>query len=227
MVRIDEQGNVFVKLLYWGCARSGKTTAVDTLFRLTKEKFKDTFEPTGILKKLAMKNGATLYYDRGVFHSKKQNKIFYHVYTVAGQIRFAPLRKRIFAGTDGVIFMFDGQRSRLVDNIESLKELKNVSKNRLIAEIPFLVQVNKQDLPNTFKKKEIEEILKKENLFYGPTHDLQSWNPIIYESVALYDKASNIYQVYSELARRTALYQAGFGPSSSQKYQPTEKVPEL
>ena len=126
--------------------------------------------------------------------------------------------------------MFDGQRSRLEDNILSLKELKNVSKNRLITEIPFLVQVNKQDLPNTFKKQEVEDILKEEDLFYPPSHELHPWNPIVYETVALYDKAINIFQVYSELARRTALYQAlndGKAPVNTKKYQPPNEVPEL
>jgi hypothetical protein len=90
--------------------------------------------------------------------------------------------------------------------------------------------VNKQYLPNIFKKNEVEEILKEENLFFNPTHELHQWNPIVYESVALYDGASNIYQVYSELARRTAIYQAlgdGKAPINAKPYQPPDEVPEI
>ena len=229
MVRIDNNGNLFIKLLYWGCASSGKTTAVDTLFRLTQEKYEDQFQPTGDLKKIAMKSGATLYYDRGIFQSKIQEKIFYHVYTVAGQTKFSPLRKRIFTGTDGVIFMFDGQKSRLKENIDSLKELKNVAENRLISEIPFLVQLNKQDLPNTYKKQDVVEFLIKEDLFYKPPNALHVWNPIVYESVSLYDQASNVYQVYCELVRRAAFYQSygdGKAPPPP-NYKPPPKVPDF
>ena len=221
MVRINKSGEVFVKLLYWGCAGSGKTTAVDTLYRLTKEgKYGEDVTPTGNLTKIAMASGSTLYFDRGIFQSKKQAKIFYHVYTVAGQARFSPLRKKIFLGTDGVIFVFDAQRSRIEDNINSLRELKNVAANRLNSEIPMLVMVNKQDLQNPMEDREVERILYKEGLLhypshdlftwnpiiYNPSHDLFTWNPIIYETVALYSNVHNVYEVFAELARRTTIY---------------------
>jgi len=229
MVRLNKNGEVFVKLLYFGCAGSGKTTCVDTLWNLTKDKYSDSVTPTGSLTKIAMASGSTLYFDRGIFQSKKQSKIFYHVYTVAGQSRFSPLRKKIFTGTDGVIFVFDGQRSRLAENIQSLKELKNISENRLISELPLLIMVNKQDLPNSMRKGEVEQILKDENLFYAPNHQLNEWNPIVYETVALYSNAQNVYQVFAELARRTALYQAlnnGKAPLPSRPNL-SDKVPEL
>lgn len=230
MVRINKNGEVFVKLLYWGCAGSGKTTAVDSLYRLCKEKYNDVVEPTGNLTKIAMASGSTLYFDRGIFQSKKQNQIYYHVYTVAGQQRFSPLRKKIFMGTDGVVFLFDAQKNRLEDNISSLKELKNVAGGRIISELPMLVMVNKQDLPNTMKKKEVEEILQKENLFFPPNHPLHAWNPIVYETIALYSNAQNIYPVFAELARRTALYQAigdGKAPDTSKPVTLPDNVPDL
>jgi signal recognition particle receptor subunit beta len=115
------------------------------------------------------------------------------------------------------------------DNILSLKELKNVAGGRLISEIPLLVMVNKQDLPNTVKRAEVEEILKAEGLFYGPGNDLAIWNPIVYETVTLYNKAKNVFQVYSELARRTAAYQA-LGDGKAPKTPPAtlpKEVPDL
>ncbi|UYP46543.1 hypothetical protein NEF87_002828 [Candidatus Lokiarchaeum ossiferum] len=230
MVRINKNGEVFVKLLYWGPAGGGKTTAIDTLYRLTKEQYSDTVEPTGNLTKIAMASGSTLYFDRGIFQSKKQSKIFYHIYTVAGQARFSPLRKKIFTGTDGIIFVFDAQRSRLADNIQSLKELKNVSNQRLISELPLLIMVNKQDLPNTMKKAEVEQILAQENLFFAPREKLHAWNPIVYETIALYSNAQNVYQIFAELARRTALYQAlgnGKAPDMTKKPNLPSHVPDL
>jgi len=203
--KINKKGDLFIKIVYWGCAASGKTTAVDTLFKIVRE---GDYNINIIknLKKIEMVSGSTLYFDRGVFQSKIQSKIYYHVYTVAGQVRFFPLRKKVFEGTNAIIFVFDAQRSRIEDNINSLKELKNISRNRLISEIPMLIMVNKQDLPNPLKKSEVEDILRQEGLFYPADHSLNTWNPIVYETIALYKNSQNIYTIFSEMLRRISQY---------------------
>ena len=71
MVILTEDNSSYIKILYWGMFSSGKTTSVDTLYRLTKENQKD-IEPTGDLKKISTASGATLYFDRGVFQPTKQ-----------------------------------------------------------------------------------------------------------------------------------------------------------
>jgi signal recognition particle receptor subunit beta len=185
---------------------SGKTTIVDTLYRLTTEQKKD-IKPTGNLTKISMASGSTLYFDRGIFQSTKQRKVFYHVYTVAGQSRFSPLRKKIFKGTDGVIFTVDSQTHFFEDNIESLKELKNVTRGKLIKEIPLIVMLNKQDLMEVIGEEDFKQILKEEKLWYEPSNELYIWNPIIYKTCALYHKKEGIYRSFSECARRTVLYQ--------------------
>ncbi len=205
MVRVTADHRIYIKILYWGMAGSGKTTIVDTLYRLTKEQKKD-IEPTGNLTKIAMASGSTLYFDRGIFQSTKERKVYYHVYTVAGQSRFSPLRKKIFKGSDGVIFVVDSQTHLFEDNIESLKELKSVAKGSLIKEIPLLLMLNKKDLTETINASEFEQILKEEELWYDPPHKLTFWDPIIYESCALYNKKREIYRSFYECARRTALY---------------------
>jgi len=203
--RVNKKGEILLKIVYWGCAGSGKTTSVDTLFKLVEEGDYN-IDIVINLKKIDMKSGSTLYFDRGVFRSKIQEKIYYHVYTVAGQVRFSPLRKKVFEGTNAIIFVFDGQRSRIDANINSLKELKKISENRLISEIPMLVMVNKQDLPNPLTKGEMEDILREEGLFYPAEHSLNTWNPIIYETIALYKNSQNIYTIFSEMLRRISQY---------------------
>ena len=209
MVRFTADHKVYIKLLYWGMAGSGKTTIVDTLYRYTKENEED-IEPTGNLTKISMASGSTLYFDRGIFQSTKQKsrgKVFYHVYTVAGQKRFSPLRKKIFKGTDGVIFTVDSQTNFLEDNIESLKELKNVTRGKLITEIPIIIMLNKQDLSEVIEEEDFKQVLKDEKLWYEQDHELHTWNPIIYKSCALYDQRENVYRAFTECARRTGLYQ--------------------
>ncbi|MHA1647764.1 MAG: ADP-ribosylation factor-like protein [Promethearchaeota archaeon] len=230
MVRVKENGDVVIKLLVWGCAGSGKTTAVDTLYKLTaKDKKNQIIKPIGDLTKIAMKNGSTLYFDRGVFQSCKSKAIYYHIFTVAGQTRFFPLRKKIFEGTDGIIFVFDSQKSLSERNLDSLKELKNITQGRLISTLPLLVMANKQDLEDPLRKKEIEEILRSENLFYSPGHRLSLWNPIVYETVALLDKEKNIFSVFAELSRRVALYQ-GMGEGKApnlERGKMSKNVPDI
>ncbi|MHA2398904.1 MAG: ADP-ribosylation factor-like protein [Promethearchaeota archaeon] len=210
MVRYTADHKVYIKILYWGMAGSGKTTMVDTLYRFTKENEKD-IAPTGNLTKISMASGSTLYFDRGIFVSTKQTKsrgkVFYHVYTVAGQRRFSPLRKKIFKGTDGVIFTVDSQTHFFEDNIESLKELKNITRGKLIREIPLIIMLNKQDLTEVIGEEDFKQVLKDEKLWYEPDDELYNWNPIIYNTCALYEKRSNVYRSFSECARRTGLYQ--------------------
>ena len=206
MVRFTADHDVYIKILYWGMGSSGKTTIVDTLYRLTREQNKD-IKPAGTLTKIAMASGAELYFDRGVFQSAKQRKVFYHVYTVAGQNRFTPLRKKIFKGTDGVIFVVDSQTHLFEDNIESLEELKNVTRDKLISEIPLIVMLNKQDLKEVIGEEEFRQILRDEKLWYEPDNKLFIWNPMIYKTCALYDQQKDIYRSFSECARRTGLYQ--------------------
>ncbi len=206
MVRFTSEHKVYIKILYWGMAGSGKTTAVDTLYRLTKDQKKD-IEPTGNLTKIAMASGSTLYFDRGVFQSTKQRKVYYHVYTIAGQSRFSPLRKKIFKDTDGVLFTVDSQTHFFEDNIESLKELKNVARGKLISEIPLIVMLNKQDLNDVISTDDFKQILIDEKLWHEPNHELYTWNPLIYKTCALFNSKKDIYRSFSECARRTILYQ--------------------
>jgi signal recognition particle receptor subunit beta len=190
-------------------AGSGKTTTVDTLYRYTKENEKD-IAPTGNLTKISMASGSTLYFDRGIFQSTKQKsrgKVFYHVYTVAGQRRFGPLRKKIFKGTDGVIFTVDSQTHFFEDNIESLKELKNITRGKLITEIPLIIMLNKQDLTEVIGEEDFKQVLKDEKLWFKPEDEYYRWNPIIYNTCALYEKRKDVYRSFTECARRTGLYQ--------------------
>ncbi len=203
MVQIKDN-KTYIKILYWGIGGSGKTTIVDTLHKLAKESSKE-IEPIGELKKIEKASGSTLYFDRCVFQSKNRKELFYHIYTVAGQRSFSPLRKQIFKGTDGVIFVVDSQIHFFEDNIEALKELKVVTRGKLIKEIPLIVMLNKQDLDAVIGIEDFKQILKDERLWYKPNHESYVSNPIIYETCALYNQRKDIYRSFSECARRTFL----------------------
>jgi GTPase SAR1 family protein len=190
-------------------AGSGKTTILETLYKLTKDGKKEII-PVSDLQKIDRASGATLYFDRGIFQSTKTRKVYYRVYTVAGQKGFGALRTKVFnkldAETDAVIFVVDSQIKYFEDNIEFLLELKNITKGRLIKEIPFIVMLNKQDLKEVINRENFIQILKQEKLWYEHSHELNMWNPLIYRTCALFDQEKDIYRSFYEIARRTGLY---------------------
>lgn len=202
-------GKVYLKVVYWGMGGSGKTTILKTLYKITKESKKDIV-PIGELQIIEKASGATLYFDRGLFQSTKQKKVYYRVYTVAGQKGFSPLRRGIFDKpndqTDAVIFVVDSQTKYLEDNIEFLLELKNLVKGRLIKEIPMIIMLNKQDLKDVIDDEDFKLLLQNEKLWYETDNKLYIWNPLIYKSCALYDQQKDIYRSFHECARRTVLY---------------------
>lgn len=204
-----KDGNIYLKIVYYGMAGSGKTTILETLYKLTKDGKRDII-PVSDLQKIDRTSGATLYFDRGIFQSTKKRKVYYRVYTVAGQKGFFSLRIKVFdkldAETDAVIFVVDSQTKYFEDNIEFLLELKNITKNRLIKEIPFIIMLNKQDLKEIINDKDFIQILKQEKLWYEPKHDLYIWNPLIYKTCALFEQEKDIFRSFYEIARRTGLY---------------------
>lgn len=188
------------KILYWGCAASGKTTAIETLYNICNEGNSD-FLPIGTLVKIGLKTGPTIYYDKATFQSKKRNNTHFHCFTSAGQNRFLPLRKKIFNGTDGVIFVVDSQRTRLQDNVNSLKELKRIAGKAFIKNIPMIVMLNKRDLDDLITVEEWISRMYNEGLFFSQDHTLRASNPLIFETIALYNINLNIYQIFNEMAR--------------------------
>ncbi len=204
-----KDGKIYLKIVYWGMGGSGKTTILKTLYQITKESKKDIV-PVGELQIIEKASGATLYFDRGLFQSTKQKEVYYRVYTVAGQKGFTPLRKKIFDKTDdqtdAVIFVLDSRTKFLEDNIESLLELKNMARDRLINEIPMIVMLNKQDLDNVIDEEDFILILKDEKLWYEPKNKLYIWNPLIYTSCAIFEQKKDIYRSFHECARRAVLY---------------------
>jgi len=181
-------------------AGSGKTTALKTLYWLTKEQKKDVV-PVSELIKYENNRGATLYYDRCTFQSRKQESIFYWVYTIPGRPSYFPIRKKIFEGTDGILFVFDSRTHLLEENIESLKELRNISRDKLNKEIPLTILLNKQDLEDSIETEDFKQILIREKIWHESNRELSIQNLLLFDTCALYDERKNIYNSFYECTR--------------------------
>jgi mutual gliding-motility protein MglA len=88
-------------------------------------------------------------------------KTRFHLYTVPGQVFYNSSRKLILRGVDGVVFVADSAPNRLRANAESLRNLReNMAEYNLqLGEIPYVVQINKRDLPDAIPAEMIRQIL--------------------------------------------------------------------
>ena len=90
----------------------------------------------------------------------------FQLYTVPGQVFYDASRKLILKGVDGVVFVADSQEERLDANIESMENLKvNLEEQGYeLEKLPFVVQYNKQDLPNCTPLDELRELLNPDGV---------------------------------------------------------------
>jgi len=145
------------KVVYYGSGLGGKTTNLEYVYSRVSPDTK------GKMFSLATETERTLFFDflpidlgeiRG-FRTR------FHLYTVPGQVYYNASRRLILKGVDGLIFVADSQRSRLEANIEAMHNLyENMESYGYDVEIiPFIIQYNKRDLPDTMSIEELRSVL--------------------------------------------------------------------
>jgi signal recognition particle receptor subunit beta len=148
-----ESREIALKLVYYGPARSGKTTNLNQLHDMLAG------GAAGEMVALDTQDDRTLYFDflpvefgiDGGFRVKLK------LFTVPGQVLHRSTRRVVLAGADAVVFVADSQRSQASANAYSYRDLgANLRANGLdIERIPQVVQFNKRDLEDI---KPLEEI---------------------------------------------------------------------
>jgi mutual gliding-motility protein MglA len=133
------------KIVYYGPGLCGKTTNLQWIYDKVNPNSK------GKLVSLATETERTLFFDflpleLGTIRGFKTR---FHLYTVPGQVFYDASRKLILKGADGVIFVADSQAERMEANVESLRNLgDNLKFQGLdLRTIPYVLQLNKRDLP--------------------------------------------------------------------------------
>ena len=149
------------KIVYYGPGLCGKTTNIQWIHESANP------EKRGKLVSLATETDRTLFFDflpldMGMV---KGFKVRFHLYTVPGQVFYDASRKLILRGCDGVIFVADSQRPRMEANIESIANLAtNLRDNGFdIRIIPYVLQLNKRDMPTAASLAEMEDLLRFRN----------------------------------------------------------------
>jgi len=149
------------KVVYYGPGLCGKTTNIQWIFEQANP------EKRGKLVSLATETDRTLFFDFLPLDmgTVKGFKVRFHLYTVPGQVFYDASRKLILRGCDGVIFVADSQKQRMEANIESIANLAtNLKENGFdIRTIPYVLQLNKRDMPTATSVAEMERLLRFRN----------------------------------------------------------------
>ncbi|HWH71775.1 MAG TPA: ADP-ribosylation factor-like protein, partial [Candidatus Sulfotelmatobacter sp.] len=137
-----------VKIVYYGPAMCGKTTNLAQVHQHVQ-----TADGTkSRLVSLATNSDRTLFFDFFPIEgtSIKGFKTKFQLYTVPGQVIYNSTRQLVLRGVDGIVFVADSQYEKSQENVQSFQELEqNLAQlNLQLGNIPYILQYNKQDLPN-------------------------------------------------------------------------------
>lgn len=152
-----------VKIVFYGPAMGGKTTnliKVHENIQTAKEK--------GKLVSLATSSDRTLFFDFLPIEAVaiKGFRTKFQLYTVPGQVIYNTTRQLVLRGVDGLVFVADSQYDKMSENVESFANLEeNLRTLKLnLADIPYVVQYNKRDLPNVAPVEYMEFLLNNRDV---------------------------------------------------------------
>ena len=172
------------KVVYYGAGLCGKTTNLQWIHEKLPIKNK------GKMLSLATETDRTLFFDflpldLGTVRGFKTR---FHLYTVPGQVFYEASRKLILKGADGVVFVADSQEERLDANFETMENLQeHLNEHNLnFATIPYVLQLNKRDLPNAMPVPQLTRQLRKKG------------EPVL-ESVAI--QGMGVFETLKEVAK--------------------------
>lgn len=143
------------KIVYFGAGLSGKTTNLEQIKKLADG------GKCGELVSLDTDGDRTLFFDWLPFDIGKVNgcDVKMQLYTVPGQPQYAETRRKVLAGSDGVVLVLDSQTGALEKNREVMKDLREslVANGLSFETMAFVLQLNKRDLPTAMAPADLLE----------------------------------------------------------------------
>ena len=122
MVQINfAQKEIQCKIVYYGPGMSGKTTNLELVHA------KAPTDHRGELTSIATTGERTLYFDYMPLDLGQIAGIStkFQLYTVPGQIYYKSTRRLVLQGVDGIVFVADSSREKMVEILESLADLED------------------------------------------------------------------------------------------------------
>jgi len=160
MPSIDPRaGIVTLKIVYYGCALSGKTTNLRYLYNALP------LGRRGDFVSVATQTERTLHFDvlPVTVGEGARFQARFQLYTVPGQAFYNATRQLVLRGVDGIVFVADSQWDRMADNVESYHNLAaNLAERSVdVREVPVVFQYNKRDLPDVAPASYLEFLLNR------------------------------------------------------------------
>jgi signal recognition particle receptor subunit beta len=153
-----------VKIVYYGPAMCGKTTNLVQVH----DQVQTAQGNKGKLVSLATSSDRTLFFDFLPIEAMavKGFKTKFQLYTVPGQVIYNTTRQLVLRGVDGIVFVADSQYGKMAENVESFANLEeNLRSLKLnLADIPYVLQYNKRDLPEVAPVDYMEFLLNNREL---------------------------------------------------------------
>ena len=147
-----------VKIVYYGPGKGGKTTNLEQVHANV-----GNVQEKGKLVSLATSQDRTLFFDFLPIEAMaiKGFKTKVQLYTVPGQVIYNTTRQLVLRGVDGIVFVADSQFDKMAENVESFQNLEdNLTQLKLnLANIPYVLQYNKRDLPGVAPVEYMEYLL--------------------------------------------------------------------
>src|SRR6187455_3891345 len=149
-----------VKIVYYGPAKSGKTTNLEQIHSNVQVPNPDS---KGKMTSLATSSDRTLFFDFFPLEAVaiKGFKTKFALFTVPGQVIYNATRQIVLRGVDGIVFVADSQYEKMEENVKSFQNLEENlrSLNQDLRDIPYVVQYNKRDLANVAPVEYMEFLL--------------------------------------------------------------------
>jgi signal recognition particle receptor subunit beta len=167
MVEFNRQERTIrVKIAYYGPAVGGKTTNLKVLYDRARNGRRGEFvsvnsqqDRTILCDLLPLKSSGFMGYD-----------LRFQLAAVPGQAIYAPARRVVLRGSDGVVFVANSATDRWHENQSCFRELQGHLLAQQIdpATIPMVFQYNKRDLPDVMEIEALEHGLNTRRYPYFP-----------------------------------------------------------
>src|SRR5215210_8224493 len=154
-----------VKIVYYGPAKSGKTTNLEQVHANVQTPNPDA---KGKMTSLATSSDRTLFFDFFPLEAVaiKGFKTKFQLFTVPGQVIYNATRQLVLRGVDGIVFVADSQYEKMEENVQTFANmLDNLETLGLsLDKIPYVLQFNKRDLPNAAPVDYMEYLLNNRDV---------------------------------------------------------------
>jgi signal recognition particle receptor subunit beta len=191
-----------VKIVYYGPAMGGKTTNLVKVHENIQ-----TAQEKGKLVSLATSSDRTLFFDFLPVEAMaiKGFRTKFQLYTVPGQVIYNTTRQLVLRGVDGIVFVADSQYDKMPENVESFNNMEeNIRTLKMnLADIPYVLQYNKRDLPNAAPIEYMEFLLNNREVQVPSFPGVASQCEGVFETLNMITRML-LHKFINESSRRSA-----------------------